>query len=138
MMRFRESTVLMACAEEFRDLATSKDVYTAFTTMQRELLELAYAYVERVVLEKFVEAISMIDELPLKKTLTRVCRLFALWQLETNRAWYLETGVLSGAKSRAITRLVDQLCREVREEAVALVDSFGIPDSCLAAPIALE
>lgn len=138
MMRFRESTVLMACAEEFRELATSKDVYTAFTTMQRELLELAYAYVERVVLEKFVEAISMIDELPLKKTLTRVCRLFALWQLETNRAWYLETGVLSGAKSRAITRLVDQLCREVREEAVALVDSFGIPDSCLAAPIALE
>jgi len=138
MMRFREWTVLIACAEEFRELATSKDVYTAFTTMQRELLELAYAYVERVVLEKFVEAISMIDELPLKKTLTRVCRLFALWQLETNRAWYLENGVLSGAKSRAITRLVDQLCREVREEAVALVDSFGIPDSCLAAPIALE
>ena len=138
MMRFRESTLLMACAEEFRELATSKDVYAAFTTMQRELLELAHAYVERVVLEKFVEAISVIDELPLKKTLTRVCRLFALWQLETNRAWYLENGVFSDAKSRAITRLVDQLCCEVREEAVALVDSFGIPDSCLAAPIALE
>lgn len=138
MMRFRESTLLMACAEEFRELAKSKDVYTAFTTMQRELLELAHAYVERVVLEQFVEVISKIEDLPLKKTLTRVCRLFALWQLETNRAWYLENGVFSGPKSRAIARLVDKLCREVREEAVALVDSFGIPDSCLAAPIALE
>ena len=124
--------------EEFRESAKSKDVYTAFTAMQRELLELAHAYVERVVLEQFVEAIGQIEDLPLKQTLTRVCCLFALWHLETNRAWYLENGVFSGAKSRAITRLVDKLCREVREEAVALVDSFGIPDSCLAAPIALE
>jgi acyl-CoA oxidase len=45
--------------------------------------------------------------------------------------------VLTGFKSRAVSRQVDQLCREVRDESVQLVDSFGIPDSCLAAPIAL-
>ena len=40
--------------------------------------------------------------------------------------------------SRQLTRRVDELCAEVRREAVALVDAFGIPPECLAAPIALD
>jgi acyl-CoA oxidase len=138
MMRFRESVTLLACAQKFKKLAKSEDAYTAFTTMQRELLDLARAYVGRVILERFVEVVSTIEDEPVKKTLARLCHLFALSQIELNRAWYLENGVFSGAKSRTITQLVDRLCREVRKEAVALVDAFGIPDSCLAAPIALD
>ncbi|HYY31596.1 MAG TPA: acyl-CoA dehydrogenase [Chthoniobacterales bacterium] len=42
-----------------------------------------------------------------------------------------------GLKSKAISYQVDNLCAEVRQEAVRLVDAFGIPDSCIAAPIAL-
>ena len=53
------------------------------------------------------------------------------------KGWYLENGVMSGVKSKALTRLVTRLCAEVSENAVALVDAFGIPDECLAAPIAL-
>ena len=49
----------------------------------------------------------------------------------------VEHGALSGYKSRAVTQQVDSLCFETRQEAVSLVDSFGIPDSCLSAPIAL-
>jgi acyl-CoA oxidase len=138
IMQFRESAILLSCAQEFRESAKTKDVFSAFTIMQRQMLELAHAYVERVILERFLEAISKVNDHSLTKTLEHLSQLFALSQIESNRAWYLEHGVFSGAKARAITRLVDKLCREVRNEAVALVDSFGIPDSCLAAPIALE
>ncbi|RMF01914.1 MAG: hypothetical protein D6772_04160, partial [Bacteroidetes bacterium] len=31
---------------------------------------------------------------------------------------------------------VDRLCAQIRPDAVALVDAFGIPDQLLAAPIA--
>ena len=50
----------------------------------------------------------------------------------------LENGLLSSARSRTLTQTVDRLCAELRRDAVALVDAFGIPPECLAAPIALD
>jgi acyl-CoA oxidase len=64
--------------------------------------------------------------------------LYALSQIERYKGWYLEHGAMTGLKSRAVSRQVDKLCAQVRQEAVQLVDAFGIPDACLAAPIALE
>ena len=105
--------------------------------MQRELLDLAHAHVERVILERFERIIATVQVQSLKLVLKRLCDLYALSEIESNKGWYLEHGALSGLKSRAVTREVDKLCREIRQEAVQLVDSFGIPDACLAAPIAL-
>jgi acyl-CoA oxidase len=139
MLRLRESATLFSTAQEFRRLTTRKklDPYAAFTRMQRELLELANAHVERVILERFAQTIGTVESQPLKHALGRLCDLFALWRIELHKGWYLEHGALTALKSKAITRLVDRLCQEVRHEAVQLVDSFGIPDSCLGAPIAL-
>jgi acyl-CoA oxidase len=105
--------------------------------MQRELLELAHAHVERVILERFAQTISTVQSSVVRQALRRLCDLFALSRIELHKGWYLEQGSLTGWKSQAITRTVDKLCQEVRQDAVQLVDSFGIPDSCLAAPIAL-
>jgi acyl-CoA oxidase len=139
MFRFRESAALFSAAQEFHRLTSKKrlDQYAAFARMQRELLDLAHAHVERVILEWFDRMIATVQVQSLKPVLKRLCDLFALSQIELNKGWYLEHGALTGLKSRAVTREVDKLCREIRQEAVQLVDSFGIPDSCLAAPIAL-
>jgi acyl-CoA oxidase len=139
MFKFRESATLFSAAQKFHRLTSKNqlDQYAAFAHMQRELLDLANAHIDRVILERFARMLATIQAQPLKLLLKRVCDLFALSQIELNKGWYLENGALSGFKSRAITSQVDKLCREVRQEAVQLVDSFGIPDSCLAAPIAL-
>jgi acyl-CoA oxidase len=139
MFKFRESTALFYAAREFHRLTSKKqlDQYAAFANMQRELLDLAHAHIDRVILERFGRMIAVVQSQPLKPVLRRMCDLFALSQIELNKGWYLEHGALTGLKSRAVSRQVDKLCREVRQEAVQLVDSFGIPDSCLAAPIAL-
>jgi acyl-CoA oxidase len=44
---------------------------------------------------------------------------------------------MEGVKSKAIRKLVNQLCWDIRQEAVPLVNAFEIPDVCLSAPIAL-
>ena len=139
MFRFRESAALFSAAHEFRRLTSKMDLdqYVAFAQMQRELLDLAQAHIDRVILERFARIIATVYTHSLKPVLKRACDLFALSQIEINKGWYLEHGVLTGFKSRAVSRQVDKLCREVRDEAVQLVDSFGIPASCLAAPIAL-
>jgi acyl-CoA oxidase len=139
MLGLRESVTLFSTAQEFCRLTARKklDPYAAFTRMQRELLDLANAHVERVILERFAQTIGTVESQSLKHALRRLCDLFALSRIELHKGWYLEHGALTALKSKAITRLVDKLCQEVRHEAVQLVDSFGIPDSCLGAPIAL-
>lgn len=62
-------------------------------------------------------------------------QLYALSQIEKNKAWYLEDGYMEAVKTKAIRKIVNQLCWDIRPDAVALVNAFAIPDSCLAAPI---
>jgi acyl-CoA oxidase len=92
---------------------------------------------ERVILEQFVNTVEKAEPKSLKPALKRMCDLFALSQIERYQGRYFEQGAMTGLKSRAISRQVDKLCAEVRQEAAQLVDAFGIPDSCVAAPIAL-
>ena len=54
------------------------------------------------------------------------------------KGFFQEHGRLTGPRCKAITREVNRLCNEVRRQAGALVDAFGIPDAILAAPIALR
>jgi acyl-CoA oxidase len=63
--------------------------------------------------------------------------LYALSQIERNKGWYLEDGYMEGVKTKAIRKIVNQLCWEIRPDSVSLVEAFDIPKSCLAAPIAL-
>jgi acyl-CoA oxidase len=137
--RFRESTLLLRCGEAFRRLTRHKaiDPYAAFSQLQPQLLELAEAYAERQVLESFLEAVADLPGQTLRRPLRKLADLFALYHLEKHRAWFLENGFMSGKKSKAITNHVTELCADVRRDAVALVDAFGIPDQCLGAPIAL-
>ena len=137
MLRFRESSTLFHAARTFRIRIKKLDPFSAFSSMQRELLSLSKAHVDRVVLQQFVRAAETTGDQSLKIALKRLCDLFALSQIEQNKGWFLESGALRPAKSRAITQLIDELCLEIRPDAVQYVDAFGIPDSCLAAPIAL-
>lgn len=137
--KHRESSLLLRAAGAFRRLTKNQqiDAYSAFTKLQPELLELAESYVEREILENFVAVVENTSDRTLRTALKHLCDLFALHHLELHKGWYLENGAMSGLKAKAITRLVTTLCKEVRQDAVALVDAFGIPKSCLAAPIAL-
>jgi acyl-CoA oxidase len=139
MFKFRESVTLFSVADEFHGLTAHKRMalFTAFTQLQRKLLDLAHAHIERVVLEQFAKTVEKAEPQSLRPVLKRMCDLFALSQIERHQGWYFEQGALTGLKSRAISRQVDKLCAEIRQEAVQLVDSFGIPDTCIAAPIAL-
>jgi len=91
--------------------------------------------VDRIVLETSLDALDPMDACHGKELITRVLALFGVATLEANRAWYLETGYFEPAKSEAVRREVNALCRELAPRALELVDAFGIPDELLGAPI---
>jgi acyl-CoA oxidase len=101
------------------------------------LVQVAFAHVERVILEQFILQVERTKDDGCKKVLTKLCQLFALSQIEKNRGWYLESGYMEGTKTKAIRKMVNHLCWDIRQEAVPLVDAFKIPESCLA-PIAVK
>jgi acyl-CoA oxidase len=135
---YRERDLMVSVGQRLRKfIKRGIPSYQAFLRCQNHLLEVAHAHVDRVILEQFLAQIEACEDPALKKTLKMLCDLYALHTIEENKGWYLEQGCLSGSKTRAIRRVVDQLCQETRKDAFALVEAFGIPDACLAAPIAV-
>ncbi len=113
------------------------DVHEAVSSQQIALLDAAHAHVENVILEQFATVISQHRETPLGPVLHRLGELFALSLLEQHRGWFLENGWLQPLQSRALTTLINVHCAKLAPDALALVDAFGIPAQCLAAPIAV-
>ncbi|MFA9186966.1 acyl-CoA dehydrogenase [Flavobacterium sp. FBOR7N2.3] len=132
----REKTILASAAKRIKKLIDNGlEVYDAFNVVQHQMIDVAEAYLDRVVLEQFQIAIAAVEDEKSKAILTKLNQLFALSQIEKNKAWYLEDGYMEPVKTKAIRKIVNQLCWDVRPDAVALVNAFAIPDSCLAAPI---
>lgn len=134
--QYREKQILNSAARRLKKLIDGGlDSYDAFNVVQHQMIEVAQAYLERVTLEQFYIEIEKTKDANCRAILTELCQLYALSQIEKNKGWFLEDGYMEGVKTKAIRKMVNQLCWEIRPNAVALVDAFGIPASCLAAPI---
>lgn len=138
-MDYRERELLINAANRIRKRITSgMDSYDAFVECQDHLVELARAHIERVVLEQFQQALERTEHPGNHEALTRLYELYALHCLEKDRGWFLEQGYMAGSKTKAIRKLIHRLCKDVRHDAVDLVNAFGTPDAVLAAPIAIN
>ena len=134
---YREQEIVTSAAKRIKKLIDSGlDAYDAFNVAQHQLIDVANAYLDRVVLEQFLTKIESVKDENSKGMLEKLAQLFALHKIEENKAWYLENNYIEPVKSKAIRKMVNQLCWEIRPDAIALVDGFGIPEACLAAPIA--
>ena len=100
-------------------------------------MAVAEAHVERLVLDRFADAVAAVGEPALRSVLESLVDLFALWHVEKDRGWFQEHGQLSASAAKAVRKEVTALCRHLRPDATALVDAFGIPDEILGAPIAV-
>ncbi|MBD3581065.1 acyl-CoA dehydrogenase family protein [Flavobacterium selenitireducens] len=133
---YREKTILASAARRLKKLIDSgMDPYDAFNVAQHQMMDVAGAYLERVILERFQSAISEVSDDGSKYRLVALRNLFALHQIETHKGWYLEDGYMESPKTKAVRKLVNQLCWDIRKDAVPLVEAYGIPDSCLGAEI---
>ncbi|MFT3796089.1 acyl-CoA dehydrogenase [Flavobacterium sp.] len=136
---YREKVILESAAKRLKRLIDDgMDAYDAFNVAQHQMIAVAEAYLERVVLEQFQHQISQTKDKKLKAVLEKLCQLFALSLLEKHNGWYLEENYMEAAKTKAIRKMVGQLCWEIRPHAVPLVEAFAIPERCLAAPIAFD
>jgi acyl-CoA oxidase len=135
--RYREERLLSSLARRLKHrIDRGDDSFDAANECQDHMLALSNAYAERIIVEQFAAGIETCTDESLIPVLETLRTLFALSRFEADRSWFLEAGYFSASKSTAIRALVNRLCREIRGDALALVDSFSIPDEILGAPIA--
>ena len=133
---FRERDILTSAAKRLRRLiGDGMDSFDAFNVCQQHMVEVGTAYIDRLVLEEFQQTIKQVADASAKQALERLYEIYALSRLDAHKAWYLETGYMEGAKTKAIRKLLSQRCWDLRPDAVALVDAFGIPEALLGAMI---
>ena len=137
--RYREERLLGSVARRIKRLLDEGlDSFDALNACQNHMVTLAKAHSERLLLEAFQKGVAQAPSPGLSETLGTLCQLFALSRMEEDRGWFLESGYIEPAKSKAIRHEVSDLCSAVREFAVPLVDAFGIPDDVLKAPDGLK
>lgn len=137
--QYRLSHLTYSVGQRLRGLIKDgMNSYDAFLRCQTHLLALANAFVEVQVLEQFMKVVNAETSTSNKEVLNTLCSLYALSTIESHKGWYLEVDYMEGVKSKAIRKLVNELCATVREDALALVEAFDIPDDLLGAPIAIN
>ncbi|KNX39155.1 acyl-CoA oxidase [Luteipulveratus halotolerans] len=135
MFEQRADHVLETVGKRLRK-ATKDNAFQLFNAAQDHVLLAARTHIDRIVMEAFAEAVDDMPEGPARDLLDHVCSLYALASIEEDKAWFIEHGRLTTARSRAVTAQVNQLCGDLRPHAQALVDALGIPDGLITAPIA--
>lgn len=137
LLQYREDALVASAAKRFKKrLDQGVDGFEAMIQVQDHLMSLAHANIERVLLEQFILAKRACTDEPTRAKLNDLCDLFALHHIQRDLAWFMENGVIAAAKAKAIRVTVNELCEQVRHQAIAFTDAFAIPESCLAAPIA--
>ena len=95
----REETLLAGVAKRLKKrLDAGMDSFQAFNECQDHLLALARAYVERVVLERFHEAVAGTADPALSAVLGRLAALWGLWRLHEDVGWFQENGYVEGCQ----------------------------------------
>ena len=131
-LTYREARLLRSAATRMRArLEGGMDSFQAVVECQDHFVALARAHVERVVAEALADGVARAPNPGLSEVLASLSALFSLAAIERDRGWFLESGYLEAAKSRAVRGRVTALCRDVREHAAVLVDGFAVPDAVL-------
>lgn len=137
--KYRERAIVASAGQRIKRLIDEgMDSFDAVNVAQHHLVNVGRSYIERKVLERFQLAVETTQNEACRKSLQQLCQLYALQTIEQNKGWYLEQGYMEGVKTKAIRKMVNQLCWETRQDAIGFTDAFGIPDKLLAAPIAFK
>jgi acyl-CoA oxidase len=94
---------------------------------QWEGIRSSWAFGEWLILRSFIRGISKVPA-SCRAVVKGCCDLFAVFEIEKNAGDYLSDGYMTRQQVRLVKDAVKNLLNEIRPNAVALVDSFGLLD----------
>eukprot|EP01119_Soliformovum_irregulare_P000794 TRINITY_DN10585_c0_g1_i1.p1 TRINITY_DN10585_c0_g1~~TRINITY_DN10585_c0_g1_i1.p1 ORF type:complete len:730 (-),score=212.62 TRINITY_DN10585_c0_g1_i1:96-1988(-) len=125
--------------ERAKSAALKQDKGHAWNECMSDLILAARAHCDFYVLTCFSEAIAEISEnqelTPVKDVLTKMCSLHGLILMDRYSSFLLYDKYISSRQFLAIRDGMKTLAKEIRVNAVPLVDAFNFPDFILNSPL---
>ena len=137
-LAFREGKLLHTVALRLFNKVKRKrqDPFLGWNECLDHLLAVAMTHVQRICVERFVAAAEACPDRGNAQTLRVACDLYAMNLLYEERGWYLAQNYMSQQTAKELRRHMITLAGKLSEHATDIVEAFGIPESCLQAPIA--
>ncbi|KAL3157409.1 hypothetical protein ABBQ32_011884 [Trebouxia sp. C0010 RCD-2024] len=136
-LRYRTARLLHTVAMRLRKHTRKLGAFQAWNKCLNHLLELARAHVEAVMLTNMLEGANKCEDLDARKSIKAMADLFALQRIHQD-ILFRNDDYVAPEKAKAIKRMIEKLCGELRGVCCPLVDAFAIPDFILRAPIGLS
>ncbi|KAK9111073.1 hypothetical protein Scep_018592 [Stephania cephalantha] len=136
--RYRTSRLLHSAVLRLRKHSKNLGAFGAWNRCLNHLLTLAESHIESVILAKFIEAVQSCPDKNTRDALKLVCDLYALDRIWNDIGTYRNVDYVAPNKAKAIHKLTEYLCYQVRSVARELVDAFELPDHVTRAPIGLQ
>lgn len=135
-MEHRARHTLLTLSARLRKHTGRLGAWRAWNKCLNHVIQLANAHVESLLVQQFLRAVDNCVDPDCRRALKAMADLYALGCIKGDVA-FRNDDYIAPAKAKAIARLCEVLCAELRSVALPLVNAFAIPDHILRAPIGL-
>merc|ERR1719471_2824660 len=97
----------------------------------------AKSFADRLIADRMSLAVEEADE-EMKPILNLINTLYMATIMEKNISWFVISGILKNEDINQMKSISADLCAQLGPQALAICESFGITDTMLSAPIALD
>jgi len=112
--------------------------YTSWMFEESDLIQhAAKSFGDRLVADRMALAVQEASE-DMRPILTLLNTLYLATILEKNLSWFVINSLLQPSDIPALRAVSSDLCAQLGPQALAICESFGITDTMLSAPIALD
>jgi len=126
----------------FGDKLQEKGIFNTWMLKEQDLIQaFAKSYADRIICEAFKETLAgkygEVDP-SIVSTLNKVLHLHLLSTLEKDLSTFLSAGLINNSQAETVLNINRRLCSELAPSALALIESFGLPEEMLQSPIASD
>jgi len=106
----------------------------AWNDMMMELLAASRVHTWYYVGYNFVDIIRQCNPGPVRTILEKLAVLFLLYRINAEMHLFLEGGYIDPQQAKLIRQQIVDSCKEIRPQAIPLVDALGLPDVVIKSP----
>merc|ERR1712088_463372 len=112
--------------------------YSSWMFEESDLIQhAAKSFADRLIADRMSLAVEEADE-EMKPILNLINTLYLATIMEKNISWFVISGILKNEDINQMKSISADLCAQLGPQALAICESFGITDTMLSAPIALD
>merc|ERR1719461_1804803 len=137
LLKVRESKIYTELGTKMAQ-AGKAGTYSSWMFEESDLIQhAAKSFADRLIADRMSLAVDEADE-EMKPILNLINTLYMATIMEKNISWFVISGILKNEDINQMKSISADLCAQLGPQALAICESFGITDTMLSAPIALD